>query len=186
MIIEKKQLLVTCGLFAVLILNFPFDSFSQDSVKTEKILLVERKTLKNWQTKPTQRIFHTGKKVAIKRYSNDSLLRGHIESIMDSSIIIKGETVPLKDIRRISVIRGETISWVGAAASALSLGVFAGGYIVINSVEYRGLGAIVFGVLGSFCAVPVLIFGIIDRVTAKHYHLDKDFVIMVKTVEYKE
>ncbi len=180
---------MTCGMVFFVSFLKPYNCFSQDSSKYEKILLVERTVLKKGQTKPTQRIFHIGKRVAIRQYSSDTLLRGHIETIMDSSIVIKGRIIDLKDIKQISVIRGASIIWAGAAASTFSLSLLLTGYLVANANENAntdlGIGFALIGVAGFFCSVPVLIYGIIDKLTAKQYQLDKDFVIMVKTIKKK-
>jgi hypothetical protein len=185
----RQIISLTSGIVFFIAFLVPYNCFSQDSAKYEKILLVERTILKKEQTKPTQKIFHIGKKVAIRQYSSDTLLRGHIESIMDSSIVIKGKTIDLKDVKQIKVIRGSSIIWTGAAASTFSLSLLLTGYLVANSSENSntdlGMGFAFIGVVGFFCTVPVLIYGIIDKLTAKHYHMDKDFVIMVKTIKKK-
>ena len=191
LVMTKKEMKsnLNLGLLIFLFFVFSLDSFSQDNTISNKILLVKRTYLKSWQTEPTQKKFHIEKKVTIKRFSNDTVVRGKIISIMDSSIIIDSKIIPLKDIKRISLIRGETAIGIGAVTTGICLGFFIWGGVQMSNDHLgnmEGVGMVLLSFMAAVCITgPVLIYGVIDRVTEKHYHLDKDFKISVKTVKTK-
>jgi hypothetical protein len=186
----RQIISLTSGMVFFIAFLIPYNCFSQDSAKYEKILLVERTILKKGQTKPTQKLFHVGKKIVIKRYSNDIVLRGKIESISDTSIIMKRQAIPLTDIKTIYANRGIVTIKVGAVASTVTAWVTLAGLVIaetsINNVGYQNLLFFICGVAADIFTIPILIIGIIDHVTAKHYHLDRDFKIMVKTTNKKK
>jgi hypothetical protein len=183
---RNKQTLLTCGIIVFMTFLFSFNCFSQDSNRTKRILYVERTRQYANQTEPTHKKFTEGNKVAIKRYSNDTLVHGKIEAIEDSSIIIKGKIIFLKDIKSIHVNRKPTFFIVGGLIPVVTSSVV---YVLSiqnpNNPAFDGPAWFLLTMISITVGVGIEIVGIIDALTVKHYHLDKDFIMTVKTVKKK-
>jgi hypothetical protein len=155
-----------------------------------KILYLESTKLKAGQTHPTHKIFSDGNKISVKRYSNGTLLHGKIEAIGDSSIIIKGKTIFLKDIKSIHANRKPTIFIVGGIIPIATIAILYPLYKFqenqnINNPDYFPGGLLDLTIGSIAVGVVTEVVGIIDLVIVKHYHLDKDFIITVKTLKIK-
>lgn len=177
--------LICLAAFFVVLLR-PDNCHSQDSTGFEKILLVEKTRLKNEYAKPDRKIFHAGKRVSLERYSNDTVLRGKIESIPDSAVIIQNQVIPLSDIRTIRANRDKGVIKAGAIGSSLAAAVTLAGLMTAES-SVHNTGNVnpwffIAGVIADIFTVPVLIAGVIDHVAAKRYHLDRDYKISVSTI----
>jgi hypothetical protein len=178
---RKIELFLTLGMLIFLTFS-SYDCLSQDTTTTQKILLLEKTTLKSGQTKPSQKIFYINNKIVVRRYSNTKVLRGRIDSINDSTIIVKGKSIDIKDIKIINKNKGEAIIRVGEVATIISIGMPIIGYIEFNNNSK--MDGFTYGVISAMVTilitVPVLVIGFIDRVTEKHYHLDKNYKLIVK------
>jgi hypothetical protein len=183
---KTSHFLLKIVLFAMLAVFCSYAGHSQDKDTTEKVLLVERNSLKAGQSKPTQQEFHCGKRIALSRYSNDTVLSGKIAAIKDSSVIVNEQSIPLTDIKTIKARRATAVIRTGAVTFSLSaLLTLLGVSVAESSIHKSGninpwlfVGSATAGVV----ALTVLIVGLIDRATATCYHMDRDFKISVKTL----
>jgi hypothetical protein len=184
-----NQVWKACGIVAVLILLLPAAGLSQDTANTEKVLFLESKILKTQQDKPIHRIFCINDRIKVRLRSNDTSLHGKIGSINDTSVVIHDKTVLLKDIKGIKLIRGKTLTELGAGITVLSAGLIAVGSATHYNENHEAYNHIVYAIVGIFSAmagVPMLIVGIIDMLTVKYYDLDKEYILLVKTKTKKK
>lgn len=84
------------------------------------VLLAKQTKIKKGKEKTKQAVFITSKKVYIKKYHANSLIKGRISVASDSSISIKGETVEVKDIKKISNQRGGDQLIIGVSSLAIT------------------------------------------------------------------
>lgn len=157
--------------------------FSQDSVNTEKILVAQKTIKPKLQIHPTpyniHHYFKKGNRVSIKKFDNTKV-NGKIDSIADSSIVIKGDLIKLNDIKRLNR------KW-GLNALA-TIAVFAGAYTAIGYIYPPKYDEVDFNVnaygynmsiyITTICAGVV---GIIEIVSIKYYKMDKNSKLYVMT-----
>lgn len=162
----------------IVIFTQPFKCYSQDNIK-KRILVIERIEKKDWQKRPTIVEFEKGDRTLVKRFSNDTVKRGKIESVSDSSITIKGTVIKLKDIKSIRRIRGKNGLIVGSSIMGISFletmyfatlppkynsaGDNVNGYKAINGI---------YGMLGMFVGGGIIVISALDAVSVRHYNIN--------------
>jgi hypothetical protein len=194
----KRHLLLTLFtvFFTILVTQLPTTSYAQDSIKKQKILVVEKENQKiryirnpkGTLTEIQPRSFKTGKKVIVKRYDNDTTLRGKIELITDSSLTIKGKSINLSKIKSICAYRGLEPTILGL--SMISAGIIS--VLLFESFEndnYDGGDYNTSNLIGPFLSIAVAflgacttVFGIVETITIKNYKMDK-YKLRIKTIE---
>jgi hypothetical protein len=192
----KTKQILNYGISTLVAFLITFNSFSQDSIITKKILLLQKTSIENGHERLVQKKFRVSSRVAILRYSNDTVMHGRIKIISDSSIVLNGKTILLKDIKRINASRGPSIFIIGASIPILTLGITSAIYernkkndLTNNGDEFLNLDGIGYAVavLGSIeIGAIVELVGIIDAAVPIHCRTDKGFVIKVKTVKKKK
>jgi len=180
---RKIQLLLTFGMFMLMTFQISFNCYSQDSSRTIKILYIERTTLESNQTHPTHKIFRIGNKIKINRYSNDTILRGKIESIGDTSIILQSKIVALNDIKCIKKSGGNIMFVIGALTPIA--GTIIGSATSPNNDFDRAIGTYVGLIYGVLVGVVIEMVGVMSIVAERKFHLDKDYIMTIKTVKKK-
>ncbi len=160
-----------------------------DSLQFKRILLIQRSVIDTSSVCTEQRKFHVGNRIAIKLYSNDLCIKGRISGIGDSTMTIGANTILYKHIKEIHSLRGRDIFIFGGVSYILPLGISIA--LIARGVqqqsmgnEYAGdyfLGAMAVAFMGLTISSAIELFGIIYRITAKRYNLDKNYKIIVLT-----
>jgi hypothetical protein len=184
-----KSLFKISFLFVVLRIYIPTSCYSQDTIRKENFLVIESTKFKGWQKPPTRVIFNKGEKVKIKDY-NDRVIKGKIDTILDSCIVIDGNKIKINDIKEIN-----TASNKGLKVTLAGLGtiVFSAGMMVLSIVFYPEiyndegedinrwsrfyyqLGISMIAIVGA----KLTLGGILILATVKHYRIDKNWKIYV-------
>jgi len=174
----------------------PVISFSQDSIRHKKVLIVGKKDIRHKDviisdsnaTTVLTHVFEEGDKVAVKTNDN-KYLTGKIKNITDSSILIKENSVMINQIKMICVHRG-------IEPTILGLSLVSGGFITSGLIftcsdvneygtSYNWSAALTSAVVGFFAGGGTTLFGIIEMSATKHYSMKKKFVLGVKSINEK-
>ncbi|MGD0711395.1 MAG: hypothetical protein ABR968_09460 [Bacteroidales bacterium] len=98
-------------------------SFSGINKPTGNKLIVKQTKLRKNQDKPNSITFIEGDRIVIKRYNNNIIICGKIESISDSSVLVKGNKININEIQRISKRRNGTLLATGLSSVAFLSGI---------------------------------------------------------------
>jgi hypothetical protein len=176
-------------LFMVLGCIVPTCSFSQDSLRIERLIIIESTKFTGWQNPPTRVIFNKGEKVKIKKY-NDTTIKGRIDTLLDSSIVIGGKQVKINEIKGINAVsnKGATITIIGLSTIVFSAGMMALSTIIYPEIYndededinrwsrfYYDLGFAMIGFVGA----KLTLGGILILATVKHYRADRKWKLYV-------
>jgi hypothetical protein len=157
--------------FLTFVLLFAINSYGQFGDKMILLTKINKDKSLNNSRHVKLRI---GNNVCLK-FKSDSIIRGRIEKITDSTISIKGLDFSLKNIFRINKTGTGTLLTAGLSITTLAYGSY---YILINS-ENAPLGYSIF----SFVFIPIgavtAIAGVIVDVTWKRFYLGKNWKISV-------
>lgn len=164
----------------------------QDSLRNEKYLIIESTKFIGWQSQPIRKILTAGISVAIKKYNNDTIIRGKIDYLTDSSLVINKHSINLNKIEKIKIIakKGMKMTTIGATTLFLSCGMMAFGnefYPDIRNEEdedinryprsYYMMGFACMGCSGGLLALT----GIANMATNPYYKMDKNWKLYVKS-----
>ena len=178
---RKGTITMTCILVALQTFLISPDCISQNTSSTQNILVLQKTTLKSGQTKPDQKIFKQNCSISVRRYSNPKVLRGKIDSINNSSIYLKGNLVDIKDIKRINTFRGKALTFIGPTLILTSISLSQFAFTPPNEYGNSYITLAFFPVFFGFVGgMIVTCTGLIEILTTKHYHLDKDYKIVIK------
>ena len=158
-----------------------------DTLAKSKKLIVEQTKLREGNKWPRHITFIAGKRIVIKKYHDKKIIRGPLEYVTDSSILVKGKFIKIKEIQSVQRHSGGTLLVVGLSTSA-SFIIIAEGVNVLTVPKYDKYGDItndptniiitifVIGVLDLFTVVPA---GIVQLALTKNYRMDKNWKIVI-------
>jgi len=162
------------------------DCYAQDSVKAKKILVVEQIARKKWQPPASPTIFKEKDKVTIVINGNDEKLRGQIEVISDSLIIVEGHIINLSDIKSIKAFKGVITTLTGFSSIILSfamLATFHGSNTSYYEDEYAQTASLIVSAVFAAAGGAVAVVGLINVTSAKNYRFDSDYKMCVMSKE---
>jgi len=164
-------------------------STKDNSTYQTNTLVAQRTRLRDGQELTSQVMFLIGKKVYIRRYNNDTLVKGVLECVTDSSIMIKGKLIKIKDIKIISKHRGGDILIIGLSSLAvLTVAIFVDKALFDPGVDKYGNAIEAHGYYESemaflFCGfldvVTVIPTGLIKLSLTRHYKMDRGWKLKV-------
>jgi len=162
------------------------DCYAQDSVKAKKILIVEQTTRKKWQPPASPTIFKEEDKVTLVINGNDQKLRGRIEVISDSLIIVEGHIINLSEIKSIKAFKGVITTLTGFNSIILSVGMlvyFHGTDNPYNEDSYAQTGSLIVSLVFAVGGGVAAVVGLINVTSAKNYRLGSDYKMYVMSKE---
>jgi len=194
----KRNQLLTIFSFLLILTGdlISLNCYSQDSISKEKVLIIATiKSPAGYPLKnPKYRTIKQDKKISIKRYNNDTVLKGKITSITDSTITIDKQIIKIAEIRKINAGRGKLETIIG-----LSTFISLSGVAAYREATYRPdyaengddlnswpffYSQMTIGCL-AFTGGIVAIIGGIELITSKYYNLEKNCRLIVGTKRKK-
>ncbi len=194
----KKFTLITFLLFCLtLVFQIPQQSLAQDSIKQHRVLVVDNSNARvqnspfpNMPSVPgPPKIFKKGKRVTITKNSSNEKIRGRIECLGDSSIIINGQTINLSDVSSIKAYRGVETAIVGGSAFVASFslfGIFTGTYVPDYNDEgedqnrYSLFNKQIVTIVVGFASGVVALVGIISLASSKRYRMEDGYQLKIE------
>jgi len=117
---------------------------------------------------------------------NDEKLRGQIEVISDSLIIVEGHIINLSDIKSIKAFKGVITTLTGFSSIILSfamLATFHGSNTSYYEDEYAQTASLIVSAVFAAAGGAVAVVGLINVTSAKNYRFDSDYKMCVMSKE---
>ena len=154
-------------------------SGKQDSLRKSKRLIIEQIKLPKGNKQLKYIFLDQGQKIKIT-YKNDSVVRGKIEFVNDSSVIIKNRSIKINEINSITKGVGGRLLIVGVSSTAL----FAILAAVTANQPYNdnsmfGSPVYLFLPLAFYDLLIMVPIGIIELASTKHYRMNDNWKIVI-------
>jgi hypothetical protein len=172
-------------LFAILATLLLFGAgkcFGQDSTKIKNVLVVECTTQNPWEIMPKRVIFKTHKKIRIET-TKDENITARIDFISDSSLVIKGNEIKLRDITKINKYRSKIPAVVGGITAATGIGGMIYFYSNFNNNSFSNYeldNGVLISAAVLFAGLITTLVGLIELGGAKKYNMKENWKFYVK------
>jgi hypothetical protein len=180
------------ALLAAVLLSGVGKCFGQDSIGGEKILVIQRQTLKPWHKDSTRFYFKKGNRICLTKY-NKKIVIGRLECLSDSSIVVGKKEIILKDIKRINRYNGVNLSIIGPSLGLYGFELFELLLEVRDnhgddeySGDTRGIGIASVGAVTIVLGACTTIVGLIEVASTKYYKMGDKWKLVVRPMKIKK
>jgi hypothetical protein len=185
---KKLPAALLFAIIAIVLLLGAGKCFGQDSAGYEKILVIQRQTLKPWHKDSTRFYFKKGNRLCLTKY-NKKVVIGRLESLNDSSIVVGKKEIILKEIKRINRYNGVNLSIIGPSLSLYGFELFELLLKVRDDYnddyvppgETRTIGIASVGAVIIFLGACTTIVGLIEVASTKYFKMGDKWKLVVKS-----